>query len=75
VKPSFESVAHSSPHHSRTAHIGHYTLVATIKDEDSHFRNSPVFVVILPCDYLADKGAGNARKHGTLPGHSGSAGS
>jgi hypothetical protein len=65
----------SSPHDSDTAHTGHCMLPRTIKDEISHFRNSLLFVVILPSDYLAEKGAGNARKHGTLLGHSGSAGS
>jgi hypothetical protein len=65
----------SKPHDSHTTHTGHYTLAHTIKAEISHFRNSLLFVVILPCDYLAEKGPGNARKHGTLPGHSGSAGS
>jgi hypothetical protein len=74
-EPRYSDSNPSSPHDSDTAHTGHCMLPRTIKDEISHFRNSLLFVVILPCDYLAEKGAGNARKHGTLLGHSGSAGS
>jgi hypothetical protein len=74
-KAIIATATYLSPCDSHTTHTGHCTLAHTIKTEISHFRNSLLFVVILPCDYLAAKGPGNARKHGTLPGHSGSAGS
>jgi hypothetical protein len=71
LNPSFPATADASSHGSHASHIGHCTLAPTIEPEISHFRNSLLFVVILPCDYLAEKGPGNARKHGTLLGHSG----